>query len=98
MKRPQMFGEWLEQMLKKYKVTEVMLAAQMRTTVPSVLNWKKDSHLPKLVSVLSMIDYFSKVSGESPEDILLEMLDSVPKYRIINKEYRERQREKGNDS
>jgi hypothetical protein len=98
MKRPQMFGEWLEQMLDENQVTEIMLAAQMRTTVPSVLNWKKDSHLPKLVSVLAMVDYFSKVSGESPEDILLEMLDSVPKYRIINKEHRERQRKKSNDS
>jgi hypothetical protein len=92
MKRPQTMGEWIKLMNATHDVSDIMLAAQVKTTAPSIHNWKDDVNLPKILSILRMINYYSQVSGDSPEDILLEMFDSVPKYREINKEYRERQR------
>ena len=76
----------------KHRIRDIMLAAQSKTTVPSVQNWKRDRHLPKLKAILHLIEYYSKVSNESPEEILLDLFDSLPEYREMNRRYRERKR------
>ena len=89
-KRPKSFGTWLSLMMIKYDVEDLELAKHIHVTVPTILTWKAKKHLPKLPSIFGMLDYFSIVSGDSPSEIMDDLLDSIHEYRKINVMYRER--------
>jgi len=97
-KRPKAFGSWLTFMMLKKQIPDQTLAKETEVTLPTVWGWKGQQRLPKVATLLKIVEFFAKEMNESPEDMLLEALDSIHQWRQINKEYRARLREQNTDT
>jgi len=69
-------------------VDDMRLAKEISVTSNTISSWKQNRNLPKLPHILSMVRFFFRETGESPTDLMDELLESIHAWREMNKEYR----------
>lgn len=87
-KKPKTFGTWLTMKMLICDIDDKELAKGISVTANTINCWRQNSHFPKLPYLFGMVKYFYRLTGESPTDLMDEMLESIHIWREINKEYR----------
>jgi transcriptional regulator with XRE-family HTH domain len=95
-KRPKDLGTWLTMRLLLCDKEDCDLAKAINITMPTISSWKQNKNYPKIPSVLEIVKFFSDQTGESPSEIMDELLDSIPEYRMMNKIYRVKKHDQSN--
>jgi DNA-binding XRE family transcriptional regulator len=87
-KKPKTFGTWLTMKMLVCDIDDLTLAKNISVTSNTIASWKQNRNLPKLPAILSMVRFFFRETGESPTDLMDELLESIHVWREMNKEYR----------
>lgn len=100
-KKPKSFGTWLTMKMLVSDIDDLTLAKSIYVTPNTVSSWKQNRNYPKLPSILLMVRFFFRETGECPTEIMDEVLESIHEWREINKEYRiangQKSKDIGND-
>ena len=80
------FGDWVKSLRIKLQITDDAEAnVKAGVYLYTIRTWEKNTSLPQVRTLLRLTENLSKTTGESPQDILDTIMESIPEWRRINK-------------
>ena len=79
------WGAWVTELRKQHNIKGDTAAFKKTGMGLTTLKRWEEGVLPNLRSILILVKYLSKTTGENPQDILCAIMESIPKWRDISK-------------
>ncbi len=79
------FGDWVRQIRIQLRITNDAEAnIKIGVYMYTMRSWEKNDTLPRLPTLLKLTRNLSTLTGESPQDILDTIMESIPEWRRMN--------------
>ena len=78
------FGQWVRKTRRYLKITSNSNGTCHKKTgvyFQTLLNWENEVSLPQTSALLRLVEGLSNHTGESPQDILDTIMESIPEWR-----------------
>ena len=79
------FPLWVSKMMEELKITNDR-SSRIKTGlyIHTIKQWRSGYSLPQLRTLIKLTENLSRRTGESPQDILDTIMESIPEWRRIN--------------
>ena len=79
------FPEWIRNLRKEMNIREDHSSIiKTGISLATLKHWEHTETLPNIKTILKMTAKLSEKTGESPQDILDTIMESIPEWRRIN--------------
>lgn len=81
------FGRWVHKTRRYLKITSNSNGTCYKKSgvyFQTLLNWENEVSLPQTSALLRLVEGLSNHTGESPQDILDTIMESIPEWRRMN--------------
>ena len=79
------FGDWVKSIRIKLRINnDAESNFKAGVYMHTMKTWEKNNSLPQVRTLLILTENLSKTTGESPQDILDTIMESIPEWRRIN--------------
>lgn len=79
------FPLWVSKMMEELKITNNRSSTKKTGLyMDTIKHWRLGYSLPQLRTLIKLTENLSKTTGESPQDILDTIMESIPEWRRIN--------------
>ena len=80
------FGKWVSQMRKQLRIRDDSSSqAKAGIYIYTIKRWEDNPEsLPQTRTLIKLTENLARTTGESPQDILDTIMESIPEWRRIN--------------